>query len=656
MEVHKSLNFEIDDIDILEGEPRGGDPTLFGEDGRDSQFATARIRAFSSDWNRHNYYCSEDTLKNTASTIFYKPLLYVLDNTGEDFGSHTMPEESRPAGFVMPDSEELVRLGDGRLSLEVVVKIWKRYAPTVMRIFQRDKGKKKVSVEMELLDYRLRDDKSIEMLDFAYMAITILGDQIQEASPGANIEILTFSEELESFRKDAILELSSRYDSIDFTIPKSVKNNCQKGIQLSEEYGKNDVTGLRHARYMIKHEKIEPERVKKIYSTFNSDRFETMESDPPSDNYIIYLLYGGESGQKWVSQVYGDMVSLDEKSLNYFEKVTFPYKNKSQANPSLRNWDPPLSLSQMNQIARQADAMIENGKSKESAWRIAISNFKKTHKVEDGRWVKKENMDLDNNRQKESEEKEVNMEKDKNKNSEMEDIENQDEDVEGESQESETEEEFTTDESEKGEPMEEGGENSDDKSSEDEDFEGEEDKESDKEESKEEGEESEEDSPFSDKEFSVDTISIMSILSDVEEIKPLLENKEIDFTEVVQVLCEKIEQLKDENIRLSEFKQKVDEHDFEIEVNKTLHDITEKFETEDEIINEMKRESKNYSLENLDEWKNKVKAKAVDEFKVKNQEEDNESDKEKPHYGFPWANKSADSEPSSIWDKISKNK
>lgn len=652
MEAHKSINFEIDNIDILEGEPRGEDLKFFGEDGRDSQFATARIRAFSSGWNRHNYYCSDDVLKRTAPTIFYKPLLYVLDSTGQEFGSHAMPEESRPAGFVMPNSEELVRLGDGRLSLEVVVKIWKRYAPTVMRIFQRDKGKKKVSVEMELFDYCLRDDRSIEMLDFAYMAITILGDQIQEASPGANIEILTFSEELESFRKDAILELSSRYDSIDFTIPKSVKKNCQKGIQLSEEYGKNDATGLSHARYMIKHEKIESKRVKKIYSTFNSDRFETMKTDPPSDNYIIYLLYGGESGEKWISQIYKDMTSLDEKSLNYFEKVTFPYKSKSQANPSLRNWDPPLSLSQMNQIARQADAMIENGKSKESAWRIAISNFKKTHRVKDGRWVKKENMDLDNNRQKESEEKEVNMKKDKNKNSEAEYIEDQDENIENEYSESEFEEELVADELEKNEAMKDGDEIPEDEDSEHDDVEEEDEEEPDKEED---GEKIEEDSPFSDKEFSIDTASIMSVLSDVEEVQSLLESKEIDFAEVIQTLCKKFEQLKNDNIVLSEFKQRIDSRDFEIEVVKTLNEIMDKFETEDKIIDEMREESENYSIENLDEWKNKVKAKAVDEFKVKNQEEDNKSDKER-RIGFPWASNRATSESSSIWDKISKNK
>jgi hypothetical protein len=147
----------------------------------------------------------------------------------------------------------------------------------------------------------------------------------------------------------------------------------------------------------------------------------------------------------------------------------------------------------------------------------------------------------------------------------------------------------------------------------------------------------------------------MSVLSDVEEVQSLLESKEIDFAEVIQTLCKKFEQLKNDNIVLSEFKQRIDSRDFEIEVVKTLNEIMDKFETEDKIIDEMREESENYSIENLDEWKNKVKAKAVDEFKVKNQEEDNKSDKE-IRIGFPWASKKADSEPSSIWDKISKNK
>ena len=47
------------------------------------------------------------------------------------------------------------------------------------------------------------------------------------------------------------------------------------------------------------------------------------------------------------------------------------------------------SLRQANEIARNADAI---GVTEEkNGWAIAISNFKKTHEVEDGKWVKKEN-------------------------------------------------------------------------------------------------------------------------------------------------------------------------------------------------------------------------------------------------------------------------
>jgi len=153
-----------------------------------------------------------------------------------------------------------------------------------MEIFKRDAGSKKVSVEMELIRAE-EEDGIIIMKDFVYAGICLLGDLITEASPGANIQILSFAEKNKECRKAFMAELD---DSI------------------------------------------------------------------------------------------------------FGELLTFPYKSLKNINPALKGIKPPLTLKQANDIAAQADA-IGTDETK-NGWAIAISHFKKTHVVKNGRWVKKEDI------------------------------------------------------------------------------------------------------------------------------------------------------------------------------------------------------------------------------------------------------------------------
>ena len=49
----------------------------------------------------------------------------------------------------------------------------------------------------------------------------------------------------------------------------------------------------------------------------------------------------------------------------------------------------PLSLTQVNKLAEQAEAIEKEGKVK-NGYAVAIANFQKIHKIENGRWVKKD--------------------------------------------------------------------------------------------------------------------------------------------------------------------------------------------------------------------------------------------------------------------------
>lgn len=175
----KRIVFDIESADIVEENP-------------DSQFATAKLMLFSSGENRHSMVCSEDVLKETASTAFEKPIIFEVSNALGDFGTHS--DKTVPAGFIAPNSAEFIRLDDGRLSLSVLGKIWRSYSGKFIEIFKRNnRTNSKLSVEMELKDYEVRSDGLLEMKDFAYTAACILGEFITEASPSANNFFVLFS-------------------------------------------------------------------------------------------------------------------------------------------------------------------------------------------------------------------------------------------------------------------------------------------------------------------------------------------------------------------------------------------------------------------------------------------------------------------------------
>jgi hypothetical protein len=372
--VEKILNFSIEKFDFTEDDPN-------------SQFATARVQAFASDVNEHDMTCSEEVLKKTAPSIFNKPVIYNISKMLNDFGSHTEPDKTLIAGFAVPDSSEFIRLPDNRLSLNVVVKLWKRYAPKVMEILKRE-GETKVSVEMELKDSAVLPNGLLDMRDFEYSGICLLGQNIREASPGAMLQMLSFSKEKEEFDIALRQEKFDRYGSLDLSILPEIKSACQMGIDLAKQHNKGSSSvSLALARHMLKSDKASPEKIRHMAKVHKSNKFVDMEKDPPSDSYISFLLYGGESGGKWSTELSDKLDQIDGQHLSYFDNsVTFPYSHIEDINPALKGIEPKISLKDANEIASQADAIGAD----KGGWGIAIKSWKDRHTVKSGRWVAKE--------------------------------------------------------------------------------------------------------------------------------------------------------------------------------------------------------------------------------------------------------------------------
>ena len=590
--MNKYLQFDVENAEVI-----GSDD--------DSQFATARIQAFSSGKNLHNLVCSEEVLRETAHTLDSKPILYTVDENLQDFFTHTEPSKSLICGFIVPDSAEFKRLPDSRLSVNVIAKIWKKYSPKVIEFFKRDsEHKKKVSVEMEVYELGDRQDGLTDMLDFNYFGVCLLGDFVREASPDANMQILSFSEEQKEYNDAYVAEFADKYSDLNFAIPSDVKKNAQEGLDLYKKHKRGGTSvSLNIGKHLTKNDSTTSEKIRHIekhFSLHSSDDFE----NKTGKEWISWQLYGGNSGMSWSKKLVESMNKIDGRKVAFFQEgdlVTFPYKNIEDANPSLKNWNPPLSLSQINSIAKQADAI-----GGEYGWPTAIKHFKSTHESnkEGTAWVEKSKEEKMADEIKKPEEMAV------EKPAETPAEEKKEEKAEPASEEKKIE----TPEEEKKE------------------------------------EEKEKEMSVAESKFSLDTYLdvsatlafLKSATEDADEIsdeygtKLSMATDEIAKADMADPgivmsgmfaamcrmsakMCKMAEAKKaadEEMSALKEFKASVEEQQKKFAVEQTLRDLGEKFTIPDDARTAMIEDSEKYIFANINVWQNNTKAKCVD-FAVK---------------------------------------
>ena len=346
----KKLSFDVENAEMIQENP-------------DSKFAILSIDFFASGDNLHDMYVSEETLMRTADTIKNIPLIWHYDSTLEDAWTHS-PDEV-PCGFI-PESTEIKsrKLEDGRTMLSAIAYVWKRYTGPLLSFFKRDGGKKPVSVEMSVYKTQPKGEGKTELLDFRYEGVTVLGSYVTPAIPLANASVLSFTKEYEE-------DLEKEFSFTEIILPNKIRDSAEKGLSIRKEEGGGTSTGVAFARYLTKNKIITPEKVKEIDNYFSTHK--------NSKETVDWLLWGGDYAKEWA----GKMV----EKING-EIVTFPYKSKEDVNPALKGINPPVSLAQANAIAAQADSIGSDDK--KNGWAIAISSFKKTHHVEDGKWIKNE--------------------------------------------------------------------------------------------------------------------------------------------------------------------------------------------------------------------------------------------------------------------------
>jgi hypothetical protein len=597
----EKLSFEISNAELIEENPN-------------SNFALLSLDFFASGKNKHDTYVSEETLLGKADSIKNCPVVWKYDPVLDDVGTHD-PEET-PCGFI-PQTTEIKsrKLADGRTMLSVLSYVWKKYSGRLLEFFKRD-GDKPVSVEMSVYDSAMRPDRFEELKDFRFEAVTILGSFTTPAIPMAKATVLQFSQEyMAAYEKEF-----ARYEGIDFTIPEDVKKNAQKALDIHKK-GKESSTSvaLAMARFLIKSDKITPEKVRQMAKFFNKKA----EQSELSTGF-----YGGSAGARWSKKLYKAIEQTDAEKVAYFdsvgdamsEELTFPYTKIGDINPALKGIDPPITLGQANAIAKQADAVGQSDKV--NGWAVAISSFKKTHKVENGKWVEKKKM---SEGEEPGDEKEMSMEKTKEEMAAEEEAKKLENAAPEESKEDPKEEEKETPEEEKKEEMAKPEEGSPE----------EEKKETPEEEKKEDKEEKMSLNAY------VDVAALLAYLQaetdDNEEIAAkYAEAKEEVSKEyaapdekfcnggkvmaaMYAKMCKMAEKMAAKDVEMSElkaYKADIEKQQKEMAVNAKLKEMAEKSVIPEEAMAEMRASAEKYSYAELTIWENECKAKAFD-FAVK---------------------------------------
>jgi len=379
---NKFINFEVESAELIDENP-------------DSRFMTAKIQAFSSGRNRHDLICTETVLEKTASSIYNVPVIYNIVKSVNDFGSHTDPDKSLIAGFVVPNSAQFQKLEDGRTALFVLSKISKRYAPKVIEILKREEGQSRVSVEMELTEAEEDENGKVEMLGFIYLAICLLGAGIREASPGAHIEVLSFAEENKKYQEDYMLEFSNKYAGIDLTIPKEVRSNANKGLELYRSLGIGGTSvSLAVARHLSKNEVVAMDKIKAIHKFLNSRKGVPKNKNQPDAEYISFLLHGGFQALEWSKNIVNAINEIDSKQLSYFEKKEDDIVNEKEKDVEKKEEEMAVETLEVEEPKKEemAEEKPEEEKKEESP-----AEEKKEEEKEDEPEAEKKEMSLDAN-------------------------------------------------------------------------------------------------------------------------------------------------------------------------------------------------------------------------------------------------------------------
>lgn len=223
------------------------------------------LKACHCGLNRNNSRISEEVMKAALPSFSNKPILAEIIDTenGKDFGSHAMEIVEDEDGVesvryiekcvgIIPEScNAHLEYDEENDKTYVIVKgyIYNEYGNETASIIKRKNGTK-VSVELAVNDFSYSaKDKCLDIDDFIFMGVTLLGEDVGEGMLGSRLDMASFSKETLYDYKSELLEMQEKINAILSrfqidNIPKEGGEKVTKFEELLEKYGKTveDIT------------------------------------------------------------------------------------------------------------------------------------------------------------------------------------------------------------------------------------------------------------------------------------------------------------------------------------------------------------------------------------------------------------------------------
>ena len=376
----EKIIFSVEDIEVIQ------DPI--------KQFSKIKLKIARAGDNLHHLPIADNALDMAAPTLLKKPILCHIIKNGTAMGGHESGEQV--VGFL---DEQFFEEIDGEKWQCANALLWKIYFPDVISIFANAKDNSvSVSMEINVLEVSQNEKNETVIEKFEYTATTLIG--VQPAIPEASATMVEFSKAVEEYEENKKL-----FGSQLTHFPK-------KGMNLPVH-----LNSSQYAEFDFDYATALKEEYPSVWSKGGNlrDNFAMWSKAHSEDNAPTTLDWIREREQ-WskrhnrdkspagvVAQVKWGMVSdygiesmkstlekekeiHDAKNKAYFAGgEEMPYSKLSEINPSLKGIEPPISLGQANEIAKQADAIGAD----KGGWPEAIASFKKRYEVKDGHWVKK---------------------------------------------------------------------------------------------------------------------------------------------------------------------------------------------------------------------------------------------------------------------------
>lgn len=171
------------------------------------RFLKVRIKVMHSGLNLNNSYFGSEVVEKARPTLANVPILAFVrkedGNSNEDFAGHEfeikITEDNmkyvylgRPIGIIPETNNYSLEVDeDGKVFVVVDGYVWKQYANSALDIINRDQVKK-VSMEVLVNDYDW-EETHVNILDYSYTGVAMLGEDVREAMIGAKAEIINYS-------------------------------------------------------------------------------------------------------------------------------------------------------------------------------------------------------------------------------------------------------------------------------------------------------------------------------------------------------------------------------------------------------------------------------------------------------------------------------